>query len=189
MGNIGRGLGCGEALALSSSRKTSAWPRRHVGVGLAFGRHIAEMAPAIDHLLGRAAADAELQPAAGDEVGGAGVLGHVERVLVAHVDDGGADLDAAGAGADRGEQREGRGELPGEMMHAEICAVRAQLLRRDGEIDRLQQRVGRPSACRECGEGVQWPKERKPIFFMVRGLGLLACPTERDLRPEEGTPV
>ena len=68
---------------------------RHVGVGLALGRHVAEVAPAVDHLLGRAAADAELQPPAGDEVGRARVLGHVERVLVAHVDDGGADLDAA----------------------------------------------------------------------------------------------
>ena len=36
-----------------------------------------------------------------DEVGGAGVLRHVERVLVAHVDDRGADLDALGARADR----------------------------------------------------------------------------------------
>ena len=50
----------------------------------------------------------ELQPAARDQVGRAGVLRHVERVLVAHVDDGGADLDAARPRADRGEQRERR---------------------------------------------------------------------------------
>ena len=55
--------------------------------------HVAEVAEPVDHLLGRAATDAELQPAAGDEVGRPGVLGHVERVLVAHVDDGGAHLD------------------------------------------------------------------------------------------------
>ena len=73
---------------------------RHVGVALPLRRRVAEVAPAIDHLLGRAAADAELQPAAGDEVGRARVLRHVERVLVAHVDDRRADLDALGPGAD-----------------------------------------------------------------------------------------
>ena len=103
---------------------------------------IAEIAPAIDHLLGRAAADAELQPPAGDEVGRACVLGHVERVLVAHVDDGRADLDAAGPRADRRQQRKRRAELAREVMDAEVSAVRAQLLRRDGKVDGLQQRIG-----------------------------------------------
>ena len=45
--------------------------------------------------------------------------------------------------ADRREQRERRAELAGEMMHPEIGAVGAELLGRDGELDRLQQRVGR----------------------------------------------
>ena len=67
---------------------------------------IAEMPPALDHLLGRAAADAELQPAAADQVGRARILDHVEGVLVAHVDHAGADLDAAGSCADRRQQRE-----------------------------------------------------------------------------------
>jgi hypothetical protein len=47
-------------------------PPPHVGVALALGRLIAEIAPSIDHLLGRAAADAELQTPACDEIGGAG---------------------------------------------------------------------------------------------------------------------
>jgi hypothetical protein len=68
------------------------------------------MAPAIDHLLGRAAAEAELETAAADQVGGAGILGHGERILVAHVDDGGAELDAPRPGTQGGEQWEGRGE-------------------------------------------------------------------------------
>ena len=114
---------------------------RHVGVGLALGRDVAEVAPAVDDLLGRAAADAQLQPAAGDEVRGAGVLGHVQRVLVAHVDDGRADLDALGARANCGEQREGRGELAREVVDAEVGAVGAQLLGRHGQLDRLDQRV------------------------------------------------
>ena len=90
----------------------------------------------------------ELQPPAGDEVGRARILGHVERVLVAHVDDRRADLDAAGLRADRRQQRERRGELAGEMVDAEVGAVRAQLLGRDGQIDGLQERVGRRARLR-----------------------------------------
>ena len=114
----------------------------HVGVGLALLRRVAEVAPAVDHLFRRASADAELEAAAGDQVGGARVLRHVQRVLVAHVDDGGADLDLARARADRREQRERRAELTREVMHAEVRAVRAELLGGDGELDRLEQRVG-----------------------------------------------
>jgi hypothetical protein len=57
---------------------------------------------AIDHLLGRAAADAELQAAAGDEIGSARVLRHVQRVLVAHVDDRRAEFDPVRPHATRG---------------------------------------------------------------------------------------
>ena len=115
---------------------------RHVGVGLAVRRHVAEIAPAIDHLLGRTARNAELQPAAGDEVGSAGVLRHVKRVLVAHVDDRGAELDFLGARAASRQQRKGRTKLPGEMMDAKIGAVGAQFLGRDCELDGLNERVG-----------------------------------------------
>ena len=114
----------------------------HVGVGLALLRRVPEVAPAVDHLFRRPSADAELEPPAGDEVGGARVLRHVQRVLVAHVDDGGSDLDLARARADRREQRERRAELTREVMHAEIRTVRAELLGGDGELDRLEQRVG-----------------------------------------------
>ena len=136
-------IGLGKALPCRSSRNTSAWLARHVGIALAFRRSEAEIAPAVDDLLGRAAADAKLQAAAGDQVGSARILGHVERVLVAHVDDGGADLDAPGARPDRGQQRKGRSQLAGEMMHAEIGAVGAQFLGGDGKIDRLQERIRR----------------------------------------------
>ena len=51
------------------------------------------------------------------------------------------------------------------MMHAEIGAVGAELLGRDRKLDRLQQRVCAERTC-DCGDGVQCPKERKPIFFM-----------------------
>ncbi len=75
----------------------------------------------------------------------AGVLRHVHRVLVAHVDDRGADLDALGPRADRGEERKGRAELAGIVMDAEERAVGAELLGGDRELDRLQERVGRRS--------------------------------------------
>ena len=147
-GNIGRGLGCGEALAAQQIEEHLGVAPGHVGVGLALGRGVAEVAPPVDHLLGRPAADAELQAAAGDDVGRARVLGHVERVLVAHVDHRRADLDAAGPRADRRQQRERRAELAGEVMHAEIRPVRAQLLGSDGEVDGLQERVGRRARLR-----------------------------------------
>ena len=116
---------------------------RHVGVALAVRGRVAEVAPAVDHLLRRAAADPELQPAAGDDVRRAGVLSHVQRVLVAHVDHGRPDLDRARSRADGRKQRERRAELAGEMVHAEVRAVGAQLLGSDGELDRLEQRIGR----------------------------------------------
>ena len=78
----------------------------HVGIGRTVGRFIAEVPEAVDYLLGRATADPELQATAGYEVGGPGVLDHVQRVLVAHVDDRRPDLDALGSGADRGQERE-----------------------------------------------------------------------------------
>src|SRR5688572_14497287 len=80
------------------------------------GGLVAEVAKAVDHLLRRAAADPELQPATRDEVRGAGVLGHVERVLIAHVDDRRPDLDPLRARANRGQQRERRRELLGEVV-------------------------------------------------------------------------
>ena len=132
-----------EPLALEHLEEHLRVAARHVGVALALGGRVAEVTPAVDHLLRRAAADPELQPAARNEVCRARVLRHVQRVLVAHVDDGRADLDRARPRADGREQRERRAELAREMVHAEVRAVGAQLLGGDGELDRLEQRVGR----------------------------------------------
>ena len=156
MGNIGRGFGLAKPSPFSSSRKTSAWRRAMSASVLALGRLVAEVAEAVDHLLRRAATDAQLQPAAGDEVGRPGVLRHVERVLVAHVDDGRTDLDALRARADGGEQRERRGELAREVVHAEVGAVGAELLGGDRQVDRLEKGVRRrtaPASTRESTSG------------------------------------
>ncbi|VXC66934.1 hypothetical protein SPHINGO8AM_180043 [Sphingomonas sp. 8AM] len=135
--------GPGEALALQQPQEQFAVAATHIGVALAGGGGVAEIAPALDHLLGRAAADPELQAAARDQVRRAGILGHVEGVFVAHVDDAGADLDRARLRADRGEQRERRGELLREMVDAVIGAVRAEFLGGDREVDRLEEHVAR----------------------------------------------
>ena len=129
---------------------------------------VAEVAPAVDHLFGRAAADAELQASAGDEVRRAGVLGHVQRVLITHVDDRRADLDALGLRADRREQRKRRGELAREMVHAKIGAVGAELLGGDREFDRLQQRVGRRARLR-LRRGGPMTERQKADFLQGRG--------------------
>ena len=113
----------------------------HVGVTPSLRRVVAKMPPPIDHLLRRASADPELQPPTGDEVGCSRILYHVEWILVAHVDNGGADLDAPCPRAHRRQQREWRRELAREMVNPEVRAVRAKRLRGNGEIDGLQQRV------------------------------------------------
>ncbi len=144
-GNIGEGLGlCKPDPGQCLEEDFGVLPG-HIGVGLAVGRRVAEVSEAVDDLLGRSAADPELQTAAGDEVGGTGVFDHVERVLVAHVDDGRADLDPLGASADRRQQREWRRQLLGEVVDSEVGTVGPQVLDRLGELDGLDERVrGRP---------------------------------------------
>ena len=97
----------------------------------------------------------------GDEVGGAGVLDHVQRVLVAHVDDGRADLDALGPRADRRQERERRRELLGEVVDPEVGAVGTQILDRLGELDRLDERVRRRPHLR-VGRGRPMPEREEP---------------------------
>src|SRR5688572_9870388 len=112
-------VGLSEATALEQLEEDLGATARHAGVRLAFARGVAEIARAVDHLLRRSAADAQLGPAARDDVRRPRVLDHVQRVLVAHVDDGRADLDSAGARANGREEREWRAELAGEVMDAE----------------------------------------------------------------------
>src|SRR4029079_16743099 len=48
----------------------------------------------------------------------------------------------------RRKKRERRGELPSEVVHAEVGAVRADLFGRDRQVDGLQQHVGGPPRLR-----------------------------------------
>jgi hypothetical protein len=116
-------------------------------------------------LCGRAPADAELQAPACDEIGGTGVLGHVERVLVAHVDHGRADLDPAGIRPDRRQERQGRGELAREFMHPEIAPSAPSSSAATASSMDCSSVSAAERAC-DCDEGVQSPNERTPIFFM-----------------------
>jgi hypothetical protein len=89
-----------------------------------------------------------LEAPAGDQVGRARVLDHIERVLVSHVDNRCADLNATGLRADGGQEWERRRELAGEVVNAEIRPIRAPRPSRNRQIDGLQER-----GC-DCGEGV-----------------------------------
>jgi len=59
------------------------------------------------------------------------------------VDDGRPDLDPLRPRPDRGQQRERRRELLGEMVDPEVGAVGTQVLDRLGELDRLDERIRR----------------------------------------------
>ncbi len=176
-------VGPGETLAAEHLEEHAGVLAGHVGVALAFGRGVSEVAETVDHLLRRAAADTQLQPATGDQVGGTGVLGHVERVLVAHVDHGGAQLDPAGPRRGRGQQRERRGELLGEVVHAVVSAVGTRLLRGHREFDRLQQGV-RPRAHQRVPGRRPVPEGQEPNLLHIGanstasgGIPMGTCPT------------
>ncbi|BCZ82748.1 hypothetical protein PTKU64_64230 [Paraburkholderia terrae] len=104
------------------------------------------MAPSIDNLFARASANAELQPSASYQIGCAGVFRHVERILVAHVDNTRSNLDRARPGADCGEKGKRRRKLLSEMMDAKEGTIRAECFGGDGEVDGLQKNIG----CRPC---------------------------------------
>jgi len=139
-GEAGPGQDLEEDLGVLTGQFRADW--------VVLGGLVAEVAESIDDLLGRPAADPELEAPTGNEVGGAGIFGHVERVLVAHVDDGGADLDALRPRADGRQQRERRPELLGKVVDTEVGAVRAEVFDGLGELDRLDQRVGARSNLR-----------------------------------------
>ena len=145
------GVGVDDAGARDRGHEHVELRARDVGVVQALGRRVAERLEPAAGRLGRAAADAELQAAAAEQIRDRRVLGHVERVLVAKVDDAGADLDAARAHADRREQRERRRQLPGEVMDAHERTVHTELLGSDRELDRLRQRVRRGPRLRPLG--------------------------------------
>ena len=69
----------------------------HVSVGHTRTRCVPEVAKTVDHLLRRPPTDPQLKTPTGDQVSRPGILDHVERVLIPHVDHCGADLDPAGS--------------------------------------------------------------------------------------------
>src|SRR3984957_12130816 len=89
----------GEAITAQQVEEYLRMAPTHIGVTLTLSRAVAEVTPPVDHLLGRAPTDPKLQTTAGDEVGSARIFDHVERVLVAHVDNRRSDFDTAGLGA------------------------------------------------------------------------------------------
>jgi len=94
-----------EALAAQELEKLFAMAPAHVGITLACSQLEAKITPAIDYLLGRTAADSQLQPTAGDQIRSPGVLRHVMRIFITHVDHCSANFNPLRFGASRREQR------------------------------------------------------------------------------------
>ena len=116
-------------------------PSSHPLIILAFQWLIAKITPTIDHLLWRTATDTQLQTSAGDQVRSAGILRHVVRIFIAHVDHRGADLNPLRLGADRREQWERRCQLPRKVMDTKVGSIHSQTLGLHSEVNRLQERI------------------------------------------------
>ena len=67
-------------------------------------------------------------------------------------------------------------------MNTEVGSVHSQALGLYSEINGLQERVSRRRVP-DCGEGVQWPNERKPIFFMQDKFIADGCFSDADMLP------
>ena len=104
------------------------------------------------------------------QVGGPGILDHVQRVLVAHVDDGRPDLDPLRPGADRRQERERRRQLLGEVVDPEVGAVGTQVLDRLGELDRLDERIRAREDLR-IGRGRPMPEREEADLLHALILG------------------
>ena len=123
-------------------------PPAHLCVILAFNREVAKIAPTIDDLLGGTAADSQLQSATSDEIRGPSVLRHVMRILIPHVDYCGADFNLSRFSANRRKQWKRRSQLLREVMNPKVGPVHFQALGLYGEIDGLQEHVGRRPSLR-----------------------------------------
>src|SRR5579863_1969377 len=94
----------GEALPPQQLEKIFGMSPSHLCIVIAFNRTVAKIAPTIDDLLGRTAADTQLQASTSDQIRSTGVLRHVVRILIAHVDHGGANFNLPRFCANRCEQ-------------------------------------------------------------------------------------
>src|SRR4051812_42921051 len=103
-------IGPREALALEELEKDFTMTTSQVRIGAALRRRITEVTPALDDLLGGTPADPELESPIADEIRRAGILDHVEGILVPHVDHGRPDFYTVRSRADGREKREGRRE-------------------------------------------------------------------------------
>jgi hypothetical protein len=136
-------IGLSEAFAVQQLEKLFGMPPAHIRIILAILRTEAEMTPTFDDLLGRAAADPQLQASAGYEIRRAGVLGHVVRILIPHIDHCCADFDFSRLRPNRSKQRKWGCKLLCEVMNTEVGSVHSHALGLDGKINGLQEHVSR----------------------------------------------
>src|SRR5690606_4893025 len=140
----------GERLARDGGPEQARVLPGHVAGMLPAGRVVSEgLVPAQRRLL-RATAQTELEPAVAQEVGGGSELGRLERVLVANVDHGRAELEPAGPRGEGAAQRPRARELVLEVVHAAPGPVASELLRADGDLDGLDERLP-GGACLRAG--------------------------------------
>ena len=136
-----QGCGLGHRLSVDGVEEALVVGAGKVGAISLFGA-VAEGFPSLVGDFGGATGDAEGGAAVCDQVQGGGLLGEVEGILVAHVDDTRAHLDGLRARGDGGEEWHGRGRLRGEVVDAEEGAIDAKLICGDGQVDRLVKGLG-----------------------------------------------
>jgi len=127
----------------AADRKNLCIPAGHVRIVFSFSRALAKIAPSIDYLLGRAAADSQLQAATSDEIRRPGIFRHIVGILIAHIDDRCANFDVPRPRSDGREQRERRRQLSREVVDTKISSVHSEALRLNREVDGLEERVSR----------------------------------------------
>jgi len=182
-------VGAGDRLAADRGEKDLRLPPRAVRIGLPVGGPVAEDLRATQRDFRRSPADPKLQPSAADQVGSRGFLGEVQRVLIPHVDDGGADLDPARLRGNCRQQRQRRGQLPLEVMDADERPVDAEVLRRLGQFDGLQQRVGGSASLRAGGRAPVAERQEADLLHAHLSIRCAARIPGCDSRPSGGPGV
>src|SRR5215831_2834916 len=86
-----------------------------------------------------ALADAEIEPASGEEIESRRLFGQQDRIMPGQYDHGRSEPQPSGAGAEPGQQVERRGDLPvaGEVMLDDESAVKAERFGLDIVLDKI----------------------------------------------------
>ena len=98
-----------------------------------------------------------------------------------------ANLDPLRLRTDSGQQGEGRAELAGEVMHAEISPVRAEFLGSDGQIDRLQAGRRKPIASATAAKESNGQMTESRSFSWIGSPGMGSASRSSNRKHKSGT--